>query len=342
MNFSILNEYIAAVIVGIAQGLTEFLPISSTAHLSLISRLVLNGRDIGLSASNIIQLGTTIALLIYFRKDLKKFYNQLVKILTSSSERMNWWRDTLKWWSAKSHLKQLQEQNSVSHNSKYHNPTNVILSQLVLVTVPISFMGLILQNFIDDNLRSLGNIAVFLILGACLLLMAENLNSRLSLQKNKQNHPELEEEILSKDQVIIIGFFQSLAIFPGMSRSGSTIAGSLVMGLNRRTAGRFAFLAGIPALLISSLKDLLEVLIKGLQQFHFTPDAKFWDNPNAFDPRVNLSLSAILVAVIVSFIAGYFSLKWLIDFISKNSTNIFSYYRLGLAAFILIVLMIWR
>ncbi len=339
MPFSALNEYIAAILIGIIQGLTEFLPISSTAHLSLFSRLFLSGRDFGLSTSNIIQLGTTLALILYFKNDLKPLLIQSRNILTKPGEYTNWLSDTKIWWSNKSsNLFQGQDLDLKHLGYSEKIKQNLLLSQLAIGTIPIVIFGLLLQHYVDISLRGPGYIAIFLSIGAGFLIMAESLNRKFKNSEKLATLP-LDPTKITRDQVILIGLFQSMAIFPGMSRSGSTIAGSLIVGLNRPQAARFAFLIGIPALILSSLKDLLEVLVKNIGKSHFLPEAKYWDSLKSIDPRVEFSLSAILVATILSFIVGYVSLKWLIQYLSKVNTRNFSYYRFGLSAVILIYLL---
>ena len=352
MPFSVLNEFIVAILIGIIQGLTEFLPISSTAHLDLFSRLFLSGRDFGLSTSNTIQFGTTIALLIYFKHDLKPLVIQLKNIVTKADDFKSWLSDSKIWWSTKT--------SNIFHDSSpktdldekrlgYSDTVkqNLLLTQLAIATIPIAILGLFLQKYVDSNLRGPGFVAVFLSLGAGLLMLAENLSQKFKHTKNAQNVDEsqLNPLSLSRDQVILIGLFQSMAIFPGMSRSGSTIAGSLIISLSRPQAARFAFLVGIPALFLSSLKDLFEILFKNINRLHFLPEEKYWDklvvqNIKVTDPKVEFSLAAIFLATSLSFIFGYISLKWLIKYISKVSTNKFSYYRFGLSFVILVYLLL--
>ena len=334
MSFSAINEFIAAILIGLIQGLTEFLPISSTAHLNLFSRIFLNDRDFGLSTSNIIQFGTTIALLIYFKEDLKPLISKLKDILTNSKSFNLWLNDTKIWWNASSknlfHSEELTQKH-LGYSSEVK--TNLLLSQLALATIPIAILGLLMQRYVDSALRLPGYVAIFLALGAGILILAEHLNTKFGSQKHP--HHELNPTSLTRDQVFIIGAFQAMAIFPGMSRSGSTIAGSLIVGLNRPQAARFAFLVGIPALVLSSLKDLIEIFTKAIKQAHFLPSEKYWTST-----QVEFSLVAILVATTVAFIVGYTCLKWLISYISKTDTRVFSYYRLGLSVVILLSILI--
>ena len=334
MSFSAINEFIAAILIGLIQGLTEFLPISSTAHLSLFSRLFLNDRDFGLSTSNIIQFGTTIALLIYFKDDLKPLISKLKDIFTNSKSFSLWLKDTKIWWNVSSknlfHSEELTQKH-LGYSSEAK--TNLLFSQLGIATVPIVILGLLMQKYVDNYLRLPGYVAIFLALGAGILMLAENLNSKFGTQKH--GHHDINPSSLTRDQVIMIGLFQSMAIFPGMSRSGSTIAGSLIVGLNRPQAARFAFLVGIPALVISSLKDLIEIFTKAIKQAHFLPSEKYWT-----PTQVEFSLAAILLATVIAFIVGYACLKWLISYVSKTDTRVFSYYRFGLAVVILLSIVI--
>jgi len=337
MTFSYLNEFIAAILIGLIQGLTEFLPISSTAHLDLFSRIFLNDRDFGLSTSNIIQFGTTIALLIYFKEDLKPIISKLKDILTSRKSFSLWLNDTKIWWSTPSkNLFHSEELNQKHLGYSGEVKTNLLLSQLALATVPIAILGLLMQKYVDTYLRLPGYVAIFLALGAGILMLAENLNLKFGNQKH-DHHPnhELNPTSLTRDQVLMIGSFQAMAIFPGMSRSGSTIAGSLIVGLNRPQAARFAFLVGIPALVLSSLKDLIEIFTKAIKQAHFLPSDKYWSAT-----QVEFSLTAILIATVIAFVVGYACLKWLILYISKTDTRVFSYYRFGLSVVILLSILI--
>jgi len=329
MNF-VFWEFLVAILLGLVQALTEFLPISSTAHLGIFGRLLLQGRDFGLTASVAIQLGTTVALLIYFRQDLKVLWQHFTSFFKSQEARQNWWFDTLKWWQG--------DKSALVHFSDAA-AKNVLLTQLVIATAPIVIFGLLFQNFIARSLRGNVSMAAFLLLGAVLLLLAEQLNERLIKlnQKSNQSQPAKPTALdVSKHQTIIIGLFQALAVFNGMSRSGSTIAGALMVGLNRPQAARYAFLLGIPALTLSGLKSLFDLILDRRYAFHWWPEASFWQSPDLLRAKVNLSFLAILLATLVAFGVGYLVLKWFLPYLAKYSTKYFAYYRIALALLLIL------
>ena len=284
-----LREIVFGIILGIVQGITEFLPISSTAHLRLISG-ILTGKDIGLTTSNIIQFGTLLAILQYFRADLVVFWQRIWQILTENSEMQkfittfqNWQQGKTDQFLAeienrnfsqkpsteitkaefakaefidvqinqeKNSKKSSENQEKVFQSGKIktkkkdleNQKTDIVLSQLLVGTIPIVVLGFLLKSFAESN-RNIPEIGLFMIIGAVLLGLSEYFH----LQTKKLEHTK----ILNFGETILIGIFQSLAIFPGMSRSGSTLAGSLFLGRDRKESVRFAFLLSVPALFLS-------------------------------------------------------------------------------------------
>lgn len=214
-----------AILLGVIQGLTEFLPISSTGHLTITGKLfglISNGNPEHWTAFiAIIQLGTLAAILFYF-------YHDIVKILSE------FFRENLY------NRKPLAQQDS---NSK--------LGWLILIgTIPIVIVGLLFRDTIEGALtKNLYVIATGLIVLAVILFIAEKTG------KFKKDIKDL--TILD---TIIIGFAQAISLIPGSSRSGTTITGGLFTGLNREAAARFSFLLSIPAIFGSGLLQLLESL----------------------------------------------------------------------------------
>lgn len=214
-----------AIILGIVQGITEFLPISSTAHLTI------TGKMLGLINSNkpeewtaiiaIIQLGTLASILIYFAKDI---YNIVIEFF----------RDNLT--QRKSFKKQ-------SLNSR--------LGWLVIIgTLPVVIIGLGFKDIIEGALtKNLYVIATSLIVLAIVLFIAE---------KTAKFKKGIED--VGIKEAIVVGIAQALALIPGSSRSGTTITAGLFMGMNREAAARFSFLLSIPAILASGLLQLKEGL----------------------------------------------------------------------------------
>lgn len=214
---------IQAIVLGIVQGLTEFLPISSTAHLKAVP-VALGWGDPGVAFTAVIQLGSIVAIVWYFWKDL-------VQVTTGSA------RALIK--------------------GDYQSPDFKVGLGIILGTLPILFFGVLIKVLIPDfdrsPLRSMTAIACASIIMALLLAIAETVGSR------KRSF----EKLGTRDGVLM-GFGQALALIPGVSRSGSTLTTGLFMGMERAAAARFSFLLGIPAITIAGLVELKGLLESGL------------------------------------------------------------------------------
>ncbi|HEY0007072.1 MAG TPA: undecaprenyl-diphosphate phosphatase [Pyrinomonadaceae bacterium] len=225
-----------AIILGIVQGLTEFIPISSTAHLIFASRAM----NLNLSAENktaviaVIQLGTLIAVLIYFARDI---WNILIAFL----------RDHL----ALVRNRGAAERTRLSDEAR--------LGWLVIIgSIPIGTIGLLLKKFIEGPFtKNLWPISIMMIAVALLLWLAE----RVGRQERGMDR-------LGIKDALVVGCAQVLALLPGASRSGTTIMGGLFAGEKRETAARFSFLLSIPAIFASGLLELKEA-------FHNLPPHSF-------------------------------------------------------------------
>ncbi len=226
-----------AIILGIVQGLTEFIPISSTAHLVFASRLIglYDGAPNQITATMaVIQLGTLAAVFIYFASDIWAISSAFVRdhwaLLTRKRGMRFSGTDGIRpiWLSSESWLGWL----------------------IIIGSIPIGTVGLLFKDFIEgDGTKNLWVIATMLIVIAVLLLIAEKVGS----QRKDIKH-------LGIWDAIVVGFAQVLALMPGASRSGSTIMGGLFAGQKRETAARFSFLMSIPAIGASGLLQLKEAV----------------------------------------------------------------------------------
>jgi undecaprenyl-diphosphatase len=202
-------------VLGVVQGLTEFLPISSTAHLKVVP-VLLGWGDPGVAVTAVIQLGSILAVIAYFRADLRQV---LVGVGQGLRER------------------------------RWSDPQARLGLAIALGTLPIVIVGLAIKLLVPDfdqsPLRSLRSIAVVSIVMALLLALAEQLGSRRRLL----------QQVRVRDGVLV-GLAQALAVIPGVSRSGSTLTASLLDGWNRADAARFSFLLGIPAITLAGLVEL--------------------------------------------------------------------------------------
>lgn len=258
---------IFTIILGVVQGLTEFLPVSSSGHLILF-RNFLNFEDsYGLAVDAVLQLATTFAILIYFHKDI---YQIIRKFFIKKERREG----------------------------------DITGYQIVLASIPVVVVGYFLEkyNFLDVAFRNPLLVAGALIFGSIVMLAAER------IYKNRNN--------LNLKNSFIVGLFQMLALVPGMSRSGMTISGGLILGLKREIATKFSFIISLPVLLGSGLKKLLDLKEAGYVGQH--------------------SLELILGAG-ASFFVGLLAIRFLIQFLKKSRMDVFAYYRIALAVVIILV-----
>lgn len=262
--------FIQSIILGIVQGITEFLPISSSAHLVLVPHL-LNWQipeDQLFPFDVLVQIGTLVAVIVYYREDLAVIIRSMVKGISSR--------------------KPFEE---VEARTGWLT---------LLASIPAAVVGFLLKTVVESAFGSPAVTAVFLFITAALLVASEVFD-----KKNKEI-----DSITWKD-ALWIGAFQLLSIFPGISRSGSTITGGMIRNLKRKTAGQFAFLMSIPIMLaagIIGIVDLFKI------------------------PNLNHFLPIMVTGFIIAAVVGYFSIKWLINYINNHSLLPFAGYCLLLGA----------
>ncbi|GJP08249.1 undecaprenyl-diphosphatase [Mycobacterium marinum] len=260
--------------LAVVQGLTEFLPVSSSGHLAVVSRVFFSD-DAGASFTAVTQLGTEAAVLVYFARDI-------VRILRA-------WFDGLV---VKSH-----------RNADYRLGWYVIIG-----TIPICVLGLLFKDEIRSGVRNLWVVATALVMFSGVIALAEYLG-RQSRQV---------EQLTWRDG-LVVGVAQTLALVPGVSRSGSTISAGLFLGLDRELAARFGFLLAIPAVFASGLFSL----------------------PDAFHP-VTEGMSAtgpqLLVATLIAFVVGLAAVSWFLRFLLRHSMYWFVGYRVVVGVVVLILL----
>ncbi len=266
-----------AIFLGIVQGLTEFLPISSSAHIRILGEFLPSAQDPGATFTAIMQIGTEIAVLIYFRADIAR--------LISAS---------LKWIMRRGEL--VGEERSDAR-----------LSGLILLgSLPIFFLGYFGQEYIRENFRSLYLIAATLIIFGFLLGLIDHYGKRVKTL-----------DALGAKDGVAYGIAQALALIPGVSRSGATIAMGRALGYKRDAALRYSFLLAIPAVLGSGTFELINSISKPL---------------NAF------SLGETLAATITAFVIGYLVISWLMKYVQSKSFMPFVIYRVLLGSLLLFLL----
>jgi undecaprenyl-diphosphatase len=214
-------DILQSIILGIIQGLTEFLPISSTAHLRIVPAL-LGWSDPGAAFTAVIQFGTLVAVFIYFRKDISSITGSVIKGIVTKKF--------------------------------FHNRDAVLGWMIALGTIPIVFFGLLFKKNIETNLRSLYVISASMIILAVVLMIAEAIVKKRTALNIKQKSLD---DISWKD-ALLIGLAQAVALIPGSSRSGTTITGGLFIGINRETAARFSFLLSLPSIFAAGMLELVK------------------------------------------------------------------------------------
>ena len=268
-----------ALFLGLLQGLTEFLPISSSAHLRLAGEFLPGAGDPGATFTAITQIGTELAVLIYFRKDIARI--------------------------ASAWLTKVIMRKEVAGNSRQ----DVRIGWMIVVgTLPIVVLGYLFQENIRNTFRSLWLIAIVMIVFGIILGIADRFG-----------RSERNLDSLTSRHGLAYGFAQSLALVPGVSRSGATIAMGRVLGYTRESALRYSFLLAIPAVFGSGFYELKTAIGE--------------DNPAA-----PYSLIETFGATIVAFFVGYVVIAWLMKFIATKSFMPFIIYRIVLGTGILILL----
>jgi undecaprenyl-diphosphatase len=270
-----MESLIHAAILGIVQGLTEFLPISSSAHLILVPKLLgWNDPFIDSAAFDVmLHMGTLVALLVYFWRDL-------IEILAA--------------WLA-----------SIRDRRIGDDPQRRLAWLLVVSVIPAAILGAALEGFFDQAFREHYQwIALFVLIGATLLWLGE----RRGTQTRGLDGMVLRD-------AVTIGVAQALALFPGTSRSGITIAAGLLLGLKREAAARFSFLMAVPVIAgagIWKARTLVGASLGGAQ------------------------VNELVVGIVTSAIFGFVAIAFLLRFLRTNPTTVFIAYRIVLAGVIVV------
>ena len=270
--------YIEAIVLGLVQGLSEFLPISSSGHLALLQNLFEINEDKVIFFAVLLHIGTLVSIFVVYHKDIyaliKELFLLFKDIFTGKGLRIE------------------------------ERPIRKLGIMIIVSSIPTAIMGLLFSDYIDKIFGSITVIAVCWIITGFILFFSEKL---------KNNKKEIEG--MKYRNAIFIGICQGLAIMPGISRSGSTIVGSLVTGLKREFAVEFAFLISIPAILGSAILEFPKAIKAGIE-------------PSTIGPMI--------VGFLVAAISGYFAITTMIKIVSKHKMRYFSYYVwiIGLGTFI--------
>jgi undecaprenyl-diphosphatase len=265
-------DYWTVIILGIIQGVTEFLPISSSGHL-ILAPTVFGFQDQGLAMDVVLHLASLIAIVIFFRKDLLELFKGILQ------------------------PKQRPEQARLAWG-------------IALATIPGGLVGVLLGKWIENNLRSSTFVACNLLFWSVVFYAADRLARKLPAEEGELNR-------MSLRQIFFIGCAQAIALLPGTSRSGITIAAGLSIRMSQTASARFSFLLGTPIIFAAGLYKLLSIFRSAGNPIRFSPDE-------------------LCLGFLVTFISGYLSIRFLMAVVSRTGLLPFIIYRVTLATIILI------
>lgn len=261
-----MGDYMIAVILGIVEGVTEYLPVSSTGHMILV------GDWLGFTGPRasvfevFIQLGAILSVLVIYKE---KFIRMLRQYRCWDMLRPQNWR---------------------------RNDTGLTLAHVGAGIVPVMIIGYFAHGAIKTYLFSVGTVIIGLVIGGVFMLLAERAKIRVLCD---------DVEKMTILQAFLVGAFQMFALWPGFSRSGSTIAGGLFLGLSRKAAADFSFIIAVPVMIIACFYDLL----------------KSWSVLDSGD------LIMIAIGFVTAFIVAYISVLWFLKFLNKSTLTSFACYR---------------
>jgi undecaprenyl-diphosphatase len=256
---------IKAIILGIIEGLTEFLPVSSTGHLIIANRYLNFTGSFANAFAVVIQVGAIFAVVLYFKdKVFPEFGNK-----RRMAEYISLW------------------------------------TKVVVGVIPAVILGLLFDDYIEEHFFNPTTVAAALIFGAILLLLGE---------RGQKKARVISEKHISYKQAFIVGIAQCMALWPGMSRSASTIIGGLFVGFSRKVAAEFSFFLAIPTLIGAAILKLFKM---GLD---FT----------------SYEWLVLAVGTFVSFVVAYFVIAFFMNYIKKRKLSPFAYYRIILGIIVLL------
>ncbi|MFF2089143.1 undecaprenyl-diphosphate phosphatase [Paenibacillus sp. NPDC058174] len=262
-----MGDLLNAIIMGIVEGLTEFLPVSSTGHLILTADLLGFTDERAKTFEVVVQFGAVLAVLVLYRKRFLRLLN---------------------------------------FNLSKTSGLNVL--HIALALIPAGIFGVLLHGFIKDYLFSPATVLVGLVAGGLLMIAADRLKRKITAE-------ELDD--ISYRQALAIGLFQVLALWPGFSRSGSTISGGMFFGASQKAAAEFTFIVSVPIMAGASGIDLIKS-----REFLTAAD-----------------LPLFLIGLLAAFIVATIAIVTFLNLIKKLRLSWFAYYRFGLAAlFALLIL----
>ncbi|MDD6285857.1 MAG: undecaprenyl-diphosphate phosphatase [Methanobacteriaceae archaeon] len=274
-------DIISAIILGAVQGISEFLPISSSGHLVIVPHLL--GVETGLAFDVILHVGTLVAIFTFFWKDIINIIKGFIVSIINLTEGFDKFKDGLR-----------------------RVPEERFAWLILIATIPTGIIGLLFNNAVETIFRGTVFVGLFLIITGIILYYSE-----------RHSSGNITEKDMSFKQAITIGICQGLAVLPGISRSGATIASGLCLGLNREYAARYSFLLSVPAVVGAAVFKVKDLAI------------------------IDATTTVLVAGFLSSVIFGYLSIKLLMKMIEGWSLDIFAYYCwiVGILTFVLSIVL---
>lgn len=287
----------SAALLGFLEGLTEYLPVSSTGHLILMGHWLGFTGNIAISVDICIQIGAVLAVVFYERE-------KILGLLRNGFQEQQEFRKGLRGNTKTEHAQSWQtylRQSAQQHRNMW------FLLGLSAAFIPAAIVGLLTHNWIEEHLFSAKTVAISLIIGGIIILVVETWPKCASITQL---------EHVGLPAAVGIGVAQCVALIPGMSRSGSTIVGGLLIGLDRKVATEFSFFLAIPTMFAATGYKLI-------QSFHlFSANDMF----------------ALLIGMFVSFVVAWAVIGSFLTYVKRHTLKVFGYYRITLGALILLIL----
>ena len=265
-------DSLQALLLGLLQGLTEYLPVSSSGHLEIGKVLLgINDEAGGLTFDIVVHVATVLATLVILWKEVAFLFKDFFR-----------------------------KPNPITEGQRY-------IFSIVVSMIPVGFVGLVLKDSIESLYEGDEHLKM-IVVGACLII-----TSALLIMSHYY-HPKKEKEKIGPVDAFIIGIAQAVAVLPGLSRSGSTIATGLLLGNSKKNLAQFSFLMVIPPILGEALLDFKHI---------FAPSAEYLATHGAAE---HLDTMPLIIGFVAAFVSGCFACKWMISLVKKCKLVYFGIY----------------
>lgn len=283
-------SWLEAIILAIVEGLTEFLPVSSTGHMMIAEGVLgMKSTEFVKAFTVIIQFGAILSVVVLYWKSFFKL-NKVEKINPESTKDLSFFSKLF------------------LHFKRFLNIYDFYW-KLLIAFIPAGVLGLLLSDLIDDLLENVMVVAFMLILGGFLMLFVDKLFNK-----------PIENQKMDWKRALKIGFFQTIAMIPGVSRSMATIVGGMTTNLTRKNAAEFSFFLAVPTMAAATGYKLLKLILE----------------PGGTD-ILSENLLILLLGNVVAFIVAMAAIKFFINFLTKYGFKVFGYYRIAVGVLIFVL-----